>query len=66
MALIGEEIAAEGKTFDQVVGEIADMVSARAEQGKNYGAVLIPEGVVEFIFRCRFLLYSFIGQMKNS
>ena len=66
MALIGEEIAAEGKTFDQVVGEIADMVSARAEQGKNYGAVLIPEGVVEFIPEFKVLISELNAQEKPN
>lgn len=27
--------------------QIADVVVARAEAGKNYGVVLVPEGLVE-------------------
>ncbi len=27
--------------------QIADMVQARVEMGKNYGVVLIPEGLIE-------------------
>lgn len=29
--------------------QIADMVAQRAELGKNFGVVLIPEGLVEFM-----------------
>jgi pyrophosphate--fructose-6-phosphate 1-phosphotransferase len=45
LALIGEE----RKPLTHVVGEIADLVIKRAEMGKNYGVILIPEGIVEFI-----------------
>ena len=27
--------------------QLADMVAARAEQGRNYGVVLLPEGLIE-------------------
>lgn len=49
MSLIGEEIAREEKSLHQIVTEIADMICIRAEKGKNYGAILIPEGLIEFI-----------------
>lgn len=49
MALIGEEILREGKHLSHIVKEIADLVCKRSEQGKEYGIILIPEGVVEFI-----------------
>lgn len=49
MTLIGEEIAAKGLTLKQVVAQIADMIEQRSKAGKNYGAVLIPEGLIEFI-----------------
>lgn len=48
-ALISEEIASNNQTLDQVIDEIVDMIQQRAKQGKNYGAILIPEGVIEFI-----------------
>lgn len=45
LAFIGEE----GKNLDQIVREIADLVCARKEAGKEYGVILIPEGLIEFI-----------------
>ena len=49
LALIGEEIKAKKLTLKQLTEQIADLVEKRASQGKEYGMVLIPEGVVEFI-----------------
>lgn len=28
---------------------VADIIQARADRGKNYGVILIPEGLIEFI-----------------
>lgn len=49
LTLISEEVAAKGMTLREVAGQIADLIEARAKVGKNYGAVLIPEGLIEFI-----------------
>ncbi len=49
MALICEEIVAEGKDLEQIADELAEMVYQRSQQGKEYGVVLIPEGLIEFI-----------------
>lgn len=49
LTLIGEEVAALKKTLSQIVSEIADLICKRAELGKKYGVILIPEGLIEFI-----------------
>jgi pyrophosphate--fructose-6-phosphate 1-phosphotransferase len=49
LALIGEEVAEQKMTLEQVTRQIADVVCLRAEKGLNYGLVLIPEGLIEFI-----------------
>ncbi len=49
VALISEEIEAKSKTLRQIVQEIATVVKQRAEAGKNFGIVLVPEGLIEFI-----------------
>lgn len=36
-------------TLNQVVENIANVVAYRATQGNNFGVVLIPEGLIEFI-----------------
>ncbi|MCX7848323.1 MAG: diphosphate--fructose-6-phosphate 1-phosphotransferase [bacterium] len=49
ICIISEEVAAKKKTLGQIVREFADVVAARAGQGKNFGVALVPEGLIEFI-----------------
>ncbi|EFN58046.1 hypothetical protein CHLNCDRAFT_34452 [Chlorella variabilis] len=49
LALICEEVAAHRWGLKDVTRQIADMIAQRAELGKNFGVVLIPEGLVEFM-----------------
>ncbi len=49
MALISEEVEAKKMTLSQVVDSIADIIVQRAGNGDNFGTVLIPEGIIEFI-----------------
>jgi len=49
VALIGEEIKAKGMTLAGVIDMICEVIAKRHACGKNYGIVLIPEGIVEFI-----------------
>ena len=49
MCLISEEIAEKEYSLDEVVEQIATVIAKRAAQGNNFGTVLIPEGIIEFI-----------------
>jgi pyrophosphate--fructose-6-phosphate 1-phosphotransferase len=49
IAIISEEVEAKQLTLDDIVSYIADIVAKRAAKGDNFGTVLIPEGLVEFI-----------------
>jgi len=49
VTIISEEVEEKGLTLDEVVTDIANVVAARAETEGNFGTVLIPEGLVEFI-----------------
>lgn len=49
VTLISEEIEAKKMTLDQVVELVIRPIKARAALGRNYGVVLVPEGLVEFI-----------------
>ena len=49
ICLISEEIEKKDLTLNQVVEQIAETVVYRASQGNNFGVVLIPEGLIEFI-----------------
>ena len=49
ICLISEEVEAKNQTLNDIVDYITSVVIARSEQGDNYGVVLIPEGLIEFI-----------------
>lgn len=49
ICLVSEEVEAKAMSLDAVVEYIAKAVVARSKEGNNYGTVLIPEGIIEFI-----------------
>ncbi len=49
ITLIGEEVLAKKMTLKQIIDYLAGIIVARAKQGKNFGVVLVPEGLIEFI-----------------
>ncbi len=49
VCIISEEVEAKNMTLAQVVDYIANIVAQRARYGNNFGTVLIPEGLIEFI-----------------
>ena len=46
---IGEEISQKKKSVKQITQEVVDLIVERAKLGKNYGVILLPEGLIEFI-----------------
>lgn len=49
ICIISEEVEAKNQTLQDVVDSIANVVAERAKYGSNFGTVLIPEGLIEFI-----------------
>ena len=49
ICLVSEEVEKKEMTLDDVVTYIAQIVADRAAEGNNFGTVLIPEGLIEFI-----------------
>ena len=49
ICLISEEIEQKGMSLNDIVDYIANAVAQRAADGNNFGTVIIPEGVIEFI-----------------
>lgn len=47
--LIGEEVAARAQSLAGITAELAAIITSRAAAGKNYGVVLVPEGLIEFV-----------------
>ncbi len=62
LTLIGEE----GKGVDQVVNEIADLVIRRKEAGKEYGVILVPEGLIEFMPEFKKLIGELNGILASQ
>ena len=49
VCIISEEVEEKNMTLDDIVTYIAGVVAKRAANGNNFGTVLIPEGLIEFI-----------------
>ena len=56
ICLISEEIAANKTTLRGIVEGICTVIAKRAANGENFGIVLIPEGLVEFIPEMKVLI----------
>ena len=56
VCIISEEVAEKEQTLEQIVNEIADIVTTRARNGETFGVALIPEGLVEFIPEMKVLI----------
>ncbi len=49
ICLISEEVAERKMTLEMIAKEIAETVLLRSQNGENFGLVLVPEGLIEFI-----------------
>lgn len=56
ITLIGEEVFAKSQTLPMLIEYICDIICVRAENDKNYGVILLPEGIIEFIPDFRILI----------
>ncbi|MDC7227429.1 MAG: diphosphate--fructose-6-phosphate 1-phosphotransferase [Spirochaetales bacterium] len=49
VAIISEEVEANKTSLADIVNDITDVVVKRADNDENFGVVLVPEGLIEFI-----------------
>lgn len=49
LVFIGEEVKANCTTLKDIVKETVDLIYDRIKAGKNYGVILVPEGLISFI-----------------
>ncbi|MDE6343611.1 MAG: diphosphate--fructose-6-phosphate 1-phosphotransferase [Muribaculaceae bacterium] len=49
VCIISEEVEAKNQSLNDIIESIAQIIVKRANAGMNYGTVLIPEGLIEFI-----------------
>lgn len=64
--IISEEVEAKNLTLSQVVDQIADAVAKRAAAGKNYGVLVIPEGLLEFLSDFKSLLVEISNILRTE
>jgi pyrophosphate--fructose-6-phosphate 1-phosphotransferase len=56
LCLIGEEIEKNKTTLKELVDHVLELINKRQKSGKNYGVILIPEGIIEFLPDVRALI----------
>ena len=56
VCLISEEVEAKNMTLNDIVEQIVEVIVDRANHGLNFGTILIPEGLIEFIPAMRILI----------
>ena len=49
LCIVSEEVEAKNMTLDEIVEQIAQTIVERARRGMNFGTVVIPEGLIEFV-----------------
>merc|ERR1719199_1651548 len=47
--LLGEEVAAKKQSLRELTVDLANMIEERSKLGKDYGVIVVPEGLIEFI-----------------
>lgn len=49
ICLVSEEVEEKKMSLNQIVEDMCKIICKRAENGKNFGIAVIPEGLIEFI-----------------
>ncbi len=66
ICIISEEVEKKNMSLNDIVTYIAGIVAKRSEQGKNYGTVLIPEGLIEFVPAVKRLIAELNDFLANN
>lgn len=66
ICIISEEVEAKNQTLQDIVDYIAGVVARRAADGNNYGTVLVPEGLIEFIPAMKRLIAQLNDLLANN
>ncbi len=49
ITLISEEVEEKKMSLESIISYMCDIIVKRADMGKNFGIVIVPEGLIEFI-----------------
>ncbi|MDR2816033.1 MAG: diphosphate--fructose-6-phosphate 1-phosphotransferase [Proteiniphilum sp.] len=58
ICIVSEEVEAKKQSLDDIIDYIAGVITQRAEKGLNFGTVVIPEGLIEFIPAMKKLIHE--------
>ena len=66
VCLISEEVEAKNMTLNDIVEQIVEVIVDRANHGLNFGTILIPEGLIEFIPAMRILIQELNDMLAQN
>lgn len=66
ICIISEEVEAKNMTLNDIVDEIIKVIVNRANHGLNFGTILIPEGLIEFIPAMKRLIAELNDLLANN
>lgn len=66
ICLVSEEVEAKKMTLRQITDDICSVIAKRAENKENFGLVLVPEGLVEFIPEMKSLIAELNDTMAKN
>lgn len=66
ICLISEEVEAKNMTLNDIVEQIVEVIVDRANAGLNFGTILIPEGLIEFIPAMRVLIQELNDMLARN
>lgn len=58
ICIVSEEVEAKEQSLDDIIDYIAGVIVQRADKGMNFGTVIIPEGLIEFIPAMKKLIHE--------
>lgn len=66
LAFISEEVEAEQWKLSDLIDQLVNLIEQRSAAGKNYGVILIPEGIVEFIPEMKQLILELNRSLSDA
>ncbi len=66
ICIVSEEVEAKNMTLSDVVNDIVNVIVNRANAGLNFGTILIPEGLIEFIPAMKTLIAELNDLLANN
>ncbi|QBK64862.1 diphosphate--fructose-6-phosphate 1-phosphotransferase [Borrelia miyamotoi] len=66
VCIISEEVLEKNKTLSELVSDITSVVVKRSLKGYDFGIIIVPEGVIEFIPEVKYLMIELCTIFDNN